>query len=260
MTASRPAVSCVCLTYGRPALLEEAIYSFLCQDYPGQKELIVLNDHDRQFLTFEQPERYPEVTIINIPRRFRTLGEKRNAAVALATHDLLFVWDDDDISLPHRLSYCVERFDSAKGYFKPDRGWWWDSGRLSGPLFCLFHCSSCWSRELFDRAGGYAPMGKGEDQEIENCFEQVRRGSTRAHDIRADEIYYIYRWGGTSSYHVSGLGGDMPDQNLEHAAVAAYVAAQERAGEVPCGRILLAPHWQTDYVALTWRHLAGAPA
>ena len=40
-----PAVSCICPTYGRPELLEEAIYCFLLQDYPGPKELIVLNDY-----------------------------------------------------------------------------------------------------------------------------------------------------------------------------------------------------------------------
>ena len=42
-----PLVSCICPTYNRPPrhqhLLEEAIASFLRQDYPN-KELIVLND------------------------------------------------------------------------------------------------------------------------------------------------------------------------------------------------------------------------
>lgn len=94
-----PAVSCFCLTYGRHRILEEAIQSFLQQDYAGPREMIVLNDYADQTLAFD----HPEVQVINLPRRFRTLGEKLNAAVALASHDLLFVWDDDDIYLPHRL-------------------------------------------------------------------------------------------------------------------------------------------------------------
>ncbi|MEZ4657920.1 MAG: glycosyltransferase family A protein [Caldilineaceae bacterium] len=49
-------VSCICLTYGRPAVLEEAIYSFLQQDYQGPKELIVLNDYVDQTLYFDHPE------------------------------------------------------------------------------------------------------------------------------------------------------------------------------------------------------------
>ena len=75
-----PAVSCICLTYGRPAILAEAIESFLQQDYQGRKELIVLNDYVDQILTFD----HPEVRVINVPKRFRTVGEKMNAAVALA--------------------------------------------------------------------------------------------------------------------------------------------------------------------------------
>ena len=113
----QPAVSCICPTYGRPALLEEAIYCFLQQDYPGPKELIVLNDYAGQTLLFD----HPEVRMINLPTRFRTVGEKRNAAVALAAHDLLFVWDDDDIYLPHRLSFSVANFDAQKGFFKPNQ-------------------------------------------------------------------------------------------------------------------------------------------
>ena len=45
-----PKVSCYCPTYGRTSFLEEAIYSFLNQDYDGEKELIILNDLEDQTL------------------------------------------------------------------------------------------------------------------------------------------------------------------------------------------------------------------
>jgi glycosyl transferase family 2 len=89
----------MCLTYGRPHLVEEAIASFLRQDYAGVKELIVLNDLPEQPLQFD----HPEVKIINVDKRFRGVGEKRNACAALCSHDLLFAWDEDDISLAHLL-------------------------------------------------------------------------------------------------------------------------------------------------------------
>src|SRR6476469_4873368 len=114
-------VSCFCLTYGRPRILEEAIHSFLLQDYSGPKEMIVLNDYADQILAFD----HHEVRVVNYSRRFPSLGEKLNAAVALASHDLLFVWDDDDIYLPHRLSFSMEHFDSSKGFFKPNKAWFW---------------------------------------------------------------------------------------------------------------------------------------
>jgi hypothetical protein len=58
---NQPAVSCFCLTYGRPQVLEEAIHSFLQQDYAGPKEMIVLNDYADQILAFD----HPEVQVIN---------------------------------------------------------------------------------------------------------------------------------------------------------------------------------------------------
>jgi hypothetical protein len=40
---SLPRVSCQCITYGRTTLLDEAVESFLRQDYPGEKELEVVS-------------------------------------------------------------------------------------------------------------------------------------------------------------------------------------------------------------------------
>jgi glycosyltransferase involved in cell wall biosynthesis len=146
-----PAVSCFCLTYGRPRLLEEAIHSFLQQDYAGPKEMIVLNDYADQILAFD----HLEVQVINLSRRFRTLGEKLNAAVALASHDLLFVWDDDDVYLPHRLSFSVANFEPRKGFFKVNTAWLWNQHGLGGPVQSVFHSASCWSRHLL--APSYPP-------------------------------------------------------------------------------------------------------
>jgi glycosyltransferase involved in cell wall biosynthesis len=41
---SLPLISAKCITYGRVNTLEEALHSFLQQDYPGKKELIIVND------------------------------------------------------------------------------------------------------------------------------------------------------------------------------------------------------------------------
>lgn len=79
-----PPVSCICPTYGRVALLEEAIETFLRQDYPSPKELIVVNDYAGQTLYFD----HPEGRVINVPQRFHSVGEKYKAA-ALAAHDLV---------------------------------------------------------------------------------------------------------------------------------------------------------------------------
>ena len=243
--AEYPPVSCICPTYGRPALLEEAVQSFLLQDYPGTKELIVLNDFDQQILSFD----HPEVVVVNVPRRFKTLGEKHNAAVALATHDLIFLWDDDDIYLPHRLTFSVERFDDEKGFFKPARALVSVDGRLSGPASNVFAAGSCWSRDMFERVRGYAPVDVAHDVELEARFEEAAPGSTATYDIDPDEIYYIYRWG-TGAYNGSGFSEN------QHDAVAEAVQQQVQGGLLDVGQISLTPRWRRGYVELAREYLA----
>jgi hypothetical protein len=247
-----PPVSCICLTYARPELLEEAIESFLRQDYRGPKELIVLNDYAAQTLVFA----HPEVRVINLPRRFRTVGEKMNAAVALASHDLLFVWDDDDIFLPHRLSFSVERFDPRKGFFKADRAWFWNDAALSGPVKNLFHVGSCWSRRLFDAVRGYPAEGNGSDLLFEQRLARQFPGSVRPDAIAPEEIYYLYRWGGTGSYHLSAFGELRIGANVGMREVEAFVQQRAARGEIRRGVIPLEPGWKTDYQELVSRHLA----
>jgi hypothetical protein len=253
--AFEPAVSCICLTFGRPQLLEEAIYSFLRQAYGGPKELLVLNDYDQQILQCDSPE----VRVVNVPKRLRTVGEKMNMAVALAANDLLFVWDDDDIYLPHRLAFSVDQLERHGGFFKPDKGWMLDTGNLLGPLGAsVFHSASCWSRRLFDAVGGYPAEGTGYDFVFETRLRQRYPAVTHATDVRPEDIYYIYRWGGTGSYHMSQFGDYQPGANKGHDEVMAYLQQSVVEGRVQQGYIQLQPSWHVDYERLVGERLRGA--
>ncbi len=227
----------MCLTYARPRrLLEECVWSFLKQDYAGEKELLILNDFEHQTIVF----RHPEVTVVNLAARFRTVGEKRNAAAALCRHDLLAVWDDDDIYLPHRLSFSVSHYDERRRFFKPSKAFILNDGEISGPKRALFHSGGMWHRSLFDQVGGYAPMNAGEDREIEARFASVIGPAKDYEEIQPSEIYYLYRWSGTESYHLSGFGRG-EDQ------VGGYARRALAAGAIESGPIVLNPHWATDY-------------
>lgn len=233
-----PPVSCACMTYGRPRLLEEAIASFLQQDYPGPKELVVLNDYAQQFLVCD----HPEVTIVNVPKRFRTVGEKMAALVALCAHDLIFVWDDDDIYLPHRISFSVQHFDPARGFFKADKAWFWNNGQISGPLQNIFHAGSCCSRQLYDAVRGYGAVTSDYDQHFEARLVRYDPNSVVPFSIDAADIYYIYRWGGTGSYHLSAL---VPN---EYHQLGATLDQKVMQAELEQGRVTLHPHWAMDYI------------
>jgi glycosyltransferase involved in cell wall biosynthesis len=223
-------VSCLCLTYGRPRLLEESIESFLRQDWSGgPKELVVVNDHPEQTLVFD----HPEVVIVNLPRRLRTIGEKRNLSAALASFDNLLVWDDDDIYLPWRLQETMRRLPQDH-YFKCPQAWC-----ITGNLF---HGGVAYTRWLFESVGGYGFHNGGEDAAIENRFEQLgpEPGRYRRHTtLSRDRLYYVYRWG-HGQYHATGcsdLGQIQPS--------------------VTPGVHHLSPYWHSDYEAIARAHAAS---
>ncbi|ULU25284.1 glycosyltransferase [Dyella terrae] len=196
-------VSCLCLTYGRPFFLEEAIESFLRQEWSGPKELIVVNDHPSQELRYE----HDEVLIVNLNRRLRTLGEKRNLSVALAKYDNLLIWDDDDIHLPWRIAETMKGLP-GRGFYKCPTVWLWHE-RDAGVEKTLsrsdygFHCAAAFHRSVFEAVGGYKCMNAGEDFDFEQriiahetageCWETTL--------LPVDRVYYIYRW--HKHYHAS---------------------------------------------------------
>jgi len=232
-----PPVSCVCPTYGRPVhILEECVECFLRQDYVGKKELIILNDHPLQFFEYE----HPQIKIINCNKRFRTLGEKENASVALASHDIIFIWEDDDIFLPHRISYSIKMFDSDKGYFKPSHAFVMNDGVLQGPEANLFHSQACWYKKIFDCIGGYGHVNVGADTILEMRFEKYLKeiGYIKDDSIELRNIFYIYRWGGTGTFH-----GSWWDESSMNKEVDNFIIKNN----IPMGKIKLNPHWNIDY-------------
>lgn len=233
-----PKVSCLCITFARPSLLEEAIQSFLNQDYAGEKELIVLNDFHLQTLSFE----HPQVNIINLPLKVNTLGEKRNMAAALSSGSVLLPWDDDDICLSSRVSQSVDYLlNNEQQYYKPKSVFFWNNGIISSLEQYHCHGQCCYTRELFDKTL-YSVMGSGEDQAFDNKAKDILGKEDLSTDIALIENFYFYRWAGTHSYHIS----TMDKQGGEPTLFAQSIESVKR-GEMPQGNITLSPHWKADY-------------
>jgi len=234
----------MCLTYGRPALLEEAVFSFLLQDYAGNKELVILNDCSKHHLSYE----HPEIRIINCDRRFSSVGRKRNACVEYCRFDYLFPWDDDDICMPHRLSFSMKKLlGSGADFFKPNSAYIWNNGRIT-ELICgaFFHAQSCFTKDLFQSVDGYPEIESGEDQVFEKRIFRKKRTST---DIDVQDNYYIYKWGGSGSYHLSGYGENakqVPGSLM--ARIGHEVESAIADGEIPEGEIKLLPRWRFNYL------------
>jgi glycosyltransferase involved in cell wall biosynthesis len=220
-----PPVTCICPAQGRVELLEEAIHSFLRQDYPGPKELIVLNDTEGQTLVYD----HPEVHVVNVPRRFHSDAEKHKAAVGLASHDLIFPWAEDDISLPHRLSFTVAHLAEPAIFWKANKAWLWNGDELSGPEPKALHEGSCFRRETFVKHHGYSHTETDYAGAFEALCASEGPGAVHLQAVESAEVYSIRRG--------EALNGHEPLR----------------------GRIQLRPRWERDYGALVREHL-GIPA
>lgn len=197
-------IAAVCCTYLRPVQLGQMIHCFLRQDYPvAMRELVVLDDAGQY-----GNQSGPGWRLISTPRRFATLGQKRNAAARLvrADVDALAVWDDDDLYLPWALSASVAALRTADWsrpslvlHPQPDGAL--KKHRTGG----LFHGGWAYRREVFDRAGGYPAMNNGEDQGLAVRLKQIGAGVADPCTL-GFEPFYVYTWGG--GWHLSGLGKD----------------------------------------------------
>jgi len=158
-----PLVSCIMPTYGRPQLVPESVEMFLSQDYP-RKELIIINDCPDQIYNAD----LPDVRIFNLPKRMSSLGAKRDWGIKKASGSVLAVWDDDDVYLPWRLSYSIEKMQKADSpFYLSDTFWaYWGEDQLhhnSVHPGWPSHGMALYFLQLYLDAGGYPDMTLGED-------------------------------------------------------------------------------------------------
>jgi glycosyltransferase involved in cell wall biosynthesis len=222
--------------------LEEAVESFLRQDYGGPRELIIVNDLPDQVLAFE----HPGILIVNAPRRFRSVGEKLNAGAALARFDLIAPWLDGDISLPHRLSLTSARIDRETGFYRGERGFSWRDGHIVRFEPLLQHAGCLITRELLADSGGFPFVSEGLVPTMELRFARHRLDSGVARAIDPGETYYIYRQHPSSLHATDAQALTATDR---YRAVEQHVHEAIRRGEIPTGRIALSPRWSVDYRA-----------
>ena len=222
-------VSCICPTFNRATtghlhLLEEAVYSF-CKQEHDDKELIIVNDCPEQTLIF----RHPQVKILNVGKRFPTLGEKLNFAIANSDGKYICPWEDDDISLPNRLSLSLEHIE-GRAYWKPNNILYCESGKT--PIVD--------GKGVMHHASIFLRSPRPPYQHVSGNQDQLLDADLRALDnspmveIENGEIFYLYRWG-VSPYHLSGV---LPHQ--DH---------YDKVGKLDrmLGEFLLNPHWKKDY-------------
>lgn len=194
-------LAALCCTYHRPQTLGQIVESFLRQDYPAElRELIILDDAGQY--ECQEGEKW---RLISVPRRFHSLGEKRNACAALASSDLegFLVCDDDDIYLPHWFAASAAALRKAD-WSRPSRVWKLDGGRLrEHDTEGLYHGGWGIRRDAFYRVQGYRAMNNGEDQDLASRLHAA--GATEFDPCHDRPPYYVFR-DDNASYHLSWMG------------------------------------------------------
>lgn len=191
----QPLVSCVCLTTHpkRAAFLPDALRSYRAQQYPS-KELILINDGA------PLASRAEDIHVVNLPDRGRryTIGEKRNAGIRCSNGEFIATWDDDDMSMPHRLTEQIEMaLGVGADYVLADRMHVADEtmkvmGACQRALKPVMP-SALIRKSIMVDVGGYSALDYLEDYNILERIKLLRRGFVAS--IPNSDFYVMRRHG-----------------------------------------------------------------
>jgi len=177
--------SIIITTYKRSAFLKRAIESCLCQDFLGEKEIIVIDDSGKG--TSYQIENYEIIRGYISRNEIKYIAHEinrgacaaRNTGANNATGKYLFFLDDDDEFLPGKLSFQVSFIEENKEYdahacafLKKRNGKDFPStdgipvigdlknylmhGNVYTPMLCI-------RRDTFEETGGFVDIPKFQD-------------------------------------------------------------------------------------------------
>lgn len=215
---SLPFVVCLCPTYRRPDLLENAIACFERQDYPADRRWLVVMDDSGELANVYEEGWSLWLTF----RRFGSLCEKYNAMARAFSDpnatDIYMVWEDDDVYFPNHISAHVDAYVKAgaigkPAWSKPPYVWTTHPHRFNRSPWVenaagRFHGSISLTREMFDAVGGW-PNTKAPN------FDQqfMANMAAIAEPLKPQAPWsYVFRWQDTNAYHGQAFGDDWWDR------------------------------------------------
>lgn len=211
-------IACLCPTYCRPKCLPSAVWQFLRQELPPGVEarLFVLDDAGQYDDRFDK-----RVAIYSTPLRAETFGHKYNRLASIATDwqpDVFAVWEDDDVYMSRHLAAHAEQFRRGAAWSIPQKKLTDYHRRPGVPVTELTladlrvekretpwcHGSWAYSRELFERVGGYPEQNGGFDLAFGARCQAAAGIAANASATIAPQ--YLYRWQSAGYSNASGWG------------------------------------------------------
>lgn len=240
-------ISCLCLTYGRPHLIVEALHSFLIQEYEGESEFVIINDAPFQKYYFD----HPKVRIINLDYTFPKWGAKSDFGIEQCKHDICAVFDDDDIAIqPNHLSNIDKYFTEGTALLHWHNAAFMMGNQVAG-LVPVGNSGIVFSKDAWRTVGGYPHENAGSDVLFTDRITHTHHLPVARPEPPNEEISWAYRWG-QDNYNCSGLGADWdrPEEEQIISRHVRHVNALREQGNMPEGDIQLQPAWRFDYTKI----------
>lgn len=243
MNEEFPFISCKCITYGRLHTLEEAIHSFMIQDYPKDRcELIIVNDYPLQKLSLD----VPNIHIFNLDKTFDTIGEKENFAIERCNGDIVAVWDDDDIALPNHLLNIAKYFHNEANLLHWQNGIFVENNKIK-KLMSIGNSGIVYTKKAWREIGKSPLENAGGDMTLVVKIHNLGRDKVVIAHPPDEECSWMYRWGGDNIYHQSGMGTDTPNRPNVIERHKLHIEQLRKQGMISTGDIKLNPHWRHPY-------------
>lgn len=238
-TEPLPFVSCVCPTYKRPHLLQNALACFSDQAYPKSRCELVIWDDAAQF----QEQSGENWRLISSAARIPTLPDKYNALISRIDPraEVIVIWEDDEVFLPQHLRTIAKAWNWSgrhpKSFFAPAHVWS-TCGEQLGSVHLenalgRFHSSWAFTPALFRAVDGYPRTDRLIfDQQMGRKLRDTADAVVHYED--PSNPTFVYRWG-NGVYHGS-QGGD-----------AGYARLWQELESRPAPRIgRLFPHYDNE--------------
>lgn len=217
-------IACLCPTYRRPNAVASAVWQFLRQELPpGVEAKLFVFDDAGQYDVAEADG----FAMRSWRQRSQSFGHKFNELVTWASYwqpDAFAVWEDDDVYLRHHLASHAEQFSKGAAWSIPQKKYTDCHRRPDVPLTELTladmrvekrvspwcHASWAYSRELFEKVGGYPEQNGGFDLAFgARCLAAAGQPANASATIAPQ---YLYRWQSSGYPNASGFGDAGYDQ------------------------------------------------
>jgi glycosyltransferase involved in cell wall biosynthesis len=221
-----PFLSVLTITYKRKKFLEEAIFSFLSQDYSGPSEMVIINDCADIKYVYE----HEKIKIINLDYRFASISEKLKYGFSQCGANNIYRLDDDDLLCPWALRFIGQQTKEKPGmdvyrsehhYFFTNNIFTCKTGNINN--------GNVYSRKYIMETEFPKKSG---NEDLDFTFNFSKKV-----DIKTDQATMIYRWG-MQTYHISTMGFEN-ESTLKQ--------TDSRATDSETGIVQLNPQFYNDY-------------